>query len=64
MIDIAVRDRRLASALQFDPVMVDLLGEHEPFQRFMARLYGVLLGDSGDEARVEAAMLAGAIGAR
>jgi AcrR family transcriptional regulator len=62
VIDMAVRDRRLASALQFDPVMINLLGEHEPFQRFMARLYGVLLGDSGEDARVEAAMLAGAIG--
>ena len=43
-IDMAVRDRRLVRTLQFDPVVVRLLAEHEPFQRFMARLYQVLLG--------------------
>jgi AcrR family transcriptional regulator len=61
VIDMAVRDRRLVRTLQFDPVVVRLLAEHPPFQRFMDRLYGVLLGDAGDDMRVEAAMLSGAI---
>jgi AcrR family transcriptional regulator len=62
VIDIAVRDRQLVRTLQFDPVVVRLLAEHEPFQRFMARLYRVLLGDAGEDARIEVAMLSGAIG--
>jgi AcrR family transcriptional regulator len=61
VIDMAVRDRRLVRTLQFDPVVVRLLAEHEPFQRFMARLYRVLLGEAGEDARIEAAMLSGAI---
>jgi AcrR family transcriptional regulator len=61
MIEMAVRDRRLVRTLQFDPVVVRLLAEHEPFQRFMDRLYRVLLGDSGDDRRIEGAMLSGAI---
>jgi len=61
VIEMAVRDRRLVRTLQFDPVVVRLLAEHEPFQRFIARLYRVLLGEAGDDGRVEAAMLSGAI---
>ena len=38
-----------------------LLAEHEPFQQFINRLYGVLIGDAGDDARMSAAMLSGAI---
>lgn len=62
VIDMAVERRRAASTLQFDPVIIRLLADHEPFQQFLTRLYGVLLGDAGDEARVRAAMLSGAIG--
>jgi AcrR family transcriptional regulator len=62
VIDMAVERRRAASTLQFDPVIIRLLAGHEPFQQFLTRLYGVLLGDAGDEARVRAAMLSGAIG--
>lgn len=62
IVDIAVEDRRLASTLQFDPVVVRLLASHPPFQQFIARLYGVLIGEAGQEARLGAAMLAGAIG--
>jgi len=61
VIEIAVRRRRLVRTLQFDPVVVELLAEHQPFQRFMTRLYGVLLGDASEDARIEAAMLSGAI---
>ncbi|HTY32701.1 helix-turn-helix domain-containing protein [Mycobacterium sp.] len=61
VIDVAVERRGAASTLQFDPVIVRLLGEHEPFQQFIQRLYGVLLGDAAEDARVSAAMLSGAI---
>ena len=54
--------RRAAATLQSDPVIVRLLADHEPIQQFLTRLYGVLLGDADDEARVPAAMLSGAIG--
>ncbi len=62
VIDMAVERRRAAATLQFDPVIIRLLADHQPFQQFLTRLYGVLLGDAGDEARVPAAMLSGAIG--
>ncbi len=61
VIDVAVERRGAASTLQFDPVIVRLLGEHEPFQQFIQRLYGVLLDDAADDARVSAAVLSGAI---
>ncbi|MEB3030180.1 TetR/AcrR family transcriptional regulator [[Mycobacterium] nativiensis] len=61
VIDMTVRRRGVASTLQFDPVIVRLLAEHQPFQQFIARLYGVLVGDAGDDAVVSAAMLSGAI---
>ena len=61
VIDLAVERRGAASTLQFDPVIVRLLAEHEPFQQFMQRLYGVLVDDAAEDARVSAAMLSGAI---
>ncbi len=61
MVEMAVRDRRLVRTLQFDPVVVRLLAEHEPLQRFMERLYKVLLSDAGLDGRIEAAMFSGAI---
>jgi hypothetical protein len=62
VIDIAIERRGAVSTLQFDPVIVRLLAEHEPFQQFIGRLYGALLGDeTGVAARVEAAMLSGVI---
>lgn len=64
VITMAVARRRAASTLQFDPVVVRLLAEHEPFQQFIDRLYAAMLGDqSGDGARVHAAVLSGVIGA-
>ncbi len=63
VIDDAVARRRMVSALQHDPVIARLLANHEHFQKFMKRLYGVLAGDEFDaEARVRAAMLSAAIG--
>jgi AcrR family transcriptional regulator len=61
VIDLAVKRRGVASTLQFDPVIVRLLAEQDRFQEFIQRLYGVLIGDAGDDARVSAAMLSGAI---
>lgn len=61
VIDVAIERRGVASTLQFDPVVVRLLAEHEPFQQFIQRLYSVLVGDAGDDARVTAAILSGAI---
>ena len=61
VIEMAVRDRRLVRTLQFDPVVVRLLAEHETFQRFMQRLYRALLGETDDDGRIEGAMLSGAI---
>ncbi len=62
VIDMAIERRRAAATLQFDPVVIRLLADHFPFQQFLTRLYGVLLGDADDQSRVSAAMLAGAIG--
>jgi len=63
LVDLAVENRRMVSILQSDPVMVRLLEEHPPFRQQMARLYVLLIGNdpSADE-RVQAAMLAAAIG--
>lgn len=62
MIDQAVDRRGVVSALQFDPVIIRLQAEYEPFQRFIERLYATLLGtDAGVEARLHAAMLSSAI---
>ncbi|MCW2589055.1 MAG: transcriptional regulator, TetR family [Mycobacterium sp.] len=62
LIDIAVARRRWIATLQTDPVIVRLLGEHEPFRAFMGRLYGVLLDEHDDtEARVAAAVMSAAI---
>jgi AcrR family transcriptional regulator len=62
MIDLAVEQRRMASILQRDPVMLRFLDEHAPFRRVMQRVNRLLMGDSADSrARVLAATLAAAI---
>lgn len=61
VIDMAIERRGAASTLQFDPVVVRLLAEQEQFQQFIARLYGVLVHNTSEDARVSAAMLSGAI---
>jgi len=61
VIDEAVERRRHVATLQFDPVIIKFLANHEPFQAFIARLYAVLIGDAGQQARLPAAMLSGAI---
>lgn len=63
-IDLAVLWRRWVSTLTNDPVIIRLLGEHEPFRLFMSRLYRVLLDERDNDdtvARVSAAVLSAAI---
>ncbi|WP_293236971.1 TetR/AcrR family transcriptional regulator [Mycolicibacterium sp.] len=62
LIDLAVARRQWVGTLTSDPVIVRILGEHPPFQRFMNRLYGVLLDQRDDtKARVTAAIMSAAI---
>lgn len=62
VIDLAIDRRGAVNVLQFDPVIIRLQAEHEPFQRFVERLYGALLGtDDSVAARLHAAMLSSAI---
>lgn len=62
MIDQAIERRGTVSVLQFDPVIIRLQAQHEPFERFIERLYAALLGtEAGPQARLHAAMLSSAI---
>jgi AcrR family transcriptional regulator len=62
MIELAVEQRRWASILQQDPVMLRFLREHAPFRRVMQRLNRLLMGGQSDaRARVLAATLAAAV---
>ena len=62
VIEMAIARRRWIAMLTYDPVIVRLLGEHEPFRAFVTRLYAVLLDeDSSIETQVSAAVLSGAI---
>jgi AcrR family transcriptional regulator len=62
VIEMAVTRRRWVSTLQHDPVIIRLLGDHEPFQEFIGRLYAVLMDDRDDvQARVTAAVVSAAI---
>jgi AcrR family transcriptional regulator len=62
VIDTAVERRGVIRTLQNDPVIIRLLGEYEPFQQFISRLYGILLDERDDtEARISAALFSGAI---
>ena len=64
VVDLAVKRRHMVSLLQFDPVVVKLLADHEPFVGFIERLFRVLLGEgAGVEARVDAAIMSGALSA-
>ena len=63
VVDIVVARRRRAAILQGDPVMVRLLAGHEPYRQLMERMYRLLTGDAGPEARVQAAMLTSSFGA-
>lgn len=63
VVDHAVDHRRAANTLQFDPVLVRLLADHKPFQRFIERLYGMLVGDEpGPGTQVRLAALTCVVG--
>lgn len=62
VVEMAVERRRWVRALQYDPVMVRLLGEHPPLRELITRLYAILVDESNDtEARISAALFSGAI---
>lgn len=66
MIDLAVVQRRMASVLQRDPIMLRFLQEHAPFRSVMARVNRLLMGGASDaaarvQAAVFAALIAGAV---
>jgi len=65
VIDLAVSRRRWVNALQGDPVMIRLLGSHDPFIDLMSRVYSVLMGlsDDGPSDRMRIAIISAAIGA-
>ena len=53
----------MVSTIQHDPVIVRILAEHGPFQDYMSRLFGALLGGATDTvSRLRVAMVASAIG--
>jgi AcrR family transcriptional regulator len=59
MIDLAVAQRRMASILQRDPIMLRFLREHAPFRSVMTRVNRLLMGGASDAAaRVHAATFA------
>jgi AcrR family transcriptional regulator len=63
VISLAVARRRIVSTLLHDPVIIRLLADHGPFQKFMERLYRALLGEKIDAgARLRVAMITSAIG--
>jgi AcrR family transcriptional regulator len=62
MINQAIDRRGAFSVPLFDPVIIRLQAEYEPFQRFIERLYAALLGtEAGVEARLHAAVLSSAV---
>ena len=62
MIEQAIDRRGDFSVPMFDPVIIRLQAEYQPFQQFIERLYAALLGtEAGVEARFHAAMLSSAI---
>ena len=63
IVDHAVEHRQGANTFQFDPVLVRLLSGHAPFQRFVERLYGMLIGDDeGHDKLVRLAALTCVVG--
>ena len=64
VIDLAIERRRWVNALQGDPAMIRLLGEHAPFVDLMARVYSLLLDEAHDDASLmRTAIVSAAIGA-
>lgn len=63
VIDLAVARRRMVNTLLYDPAIVRLLAERQPFMEFMDHLFQALLrGQTDATARTRVAMVASAIG--
>ncbi len=63
VIDLAVARRRMVNTLLYDPAIVRLLAERQPFMEFMDHLFQALLrGQADATARTRVAMVASAIG--
>ncbi|MEU6198609.1 TetR/AcrR family transcriptional regulator [Streptomyces sp. NPDC047061] len=62
IVELALDRRRMEFALVGDPVIGRYFAGHEPFRRVVERLYRLLTGEAGPEARMRAAMLTAAIG--
>lgn len=63
VVDHAVEHRRAANMLLFDPAIVRTLSDHEPMQRFVERLYGMIVGDASEpDAQVRLAALTCVVG--
>lgn len=62
IVDLAVARRRMESILVGDPVLIRFFAHHEPFRQVMDRLYRLLMGENGPEARMSAVMLTAAVG--
>lgn len=63
LVDAVVTRRRAVRALQGDPVLFRMLGEHPPSIRMWARLFAILLGEDAEErTRVRASVLAAITG--
>jgi AcrR family transcriptional regulator len=63
VIDMAVDRRRWVRAIEGDPSIIRLLGQHEPFVALMTRVYALLIGEeAGPRVAVRTAILSAAIG--
>ncbi len=63
VIAMAVERRRWVRAIEGDPSIIRLLGEHEPFVELMTRVYALLIGEeAGPRVAVRTAILSAAIG--
>lgn len=63
VVDHAIEHRRAANMLLFDPAIVRTLSDHQPMQRFVERLYGMIVGDaSARDAQVRLAALTCVVG--
>ncbi|MER6085785.1 TetR/AcrR family transcriptional regulator [Streptomyces sp. NPDC001833] len=62
IVDLALERHRMEFALAGDPVIGRYFADHEPFRQVVDRLYRLLTGETGPEARIRAAMLTAAIG--
>ena len=63
MVDLLVERRQRARLMQNEPMVQNLLTEHEPFKVLMWRTYRILTGDDTPQSRARGAMMGAALGA-